>query len=273
MSDLPSEPPSSQRDDRWWRSALSMAAAAIAHAHLESTGRNADWPDAVMNASAGRSMGWSRDRWASVPPELAGVADAFAERLGREYNGEGRIPYRLDNDPALRNLREGMRRSDVDATLRTVASSIVETVDRTRSPDPAAVTQVRDAMSRTMLAVRDGRSSGTDQQDFGRRLGTAAADAGIRAMNSVVEERARQSLAQTVQHTLGASAQPAARQRTQDAGRVGCPAGHHHQGPRRLARGTRGLRGAAHRGRFRQVERQVQHPDRCPGRPGCRAFH
>lgn len=212
-NEQPATPHRNPSDDKWWRSALDLAAAAVSHHAYERDGEEPAWSDAVMNASAAVSMGWRKDRWANVPSgPVVDVVKAFSERLAEEYGGQDRIPHQIDTHESLPNVREAMRRGRVDETLRAAAGSIVESADPPSAgsyhpPDPAAIDAVRNAMSATMIEARfneTGQSPQAAEENFGRRLGTAAADAGIQAMNGVLADRANQELARSVQQTLGA---------------------------------------------------------------------
>jgi len=193
-------------NDMWWRSTLALAADLVRHAEYERTGQYAEWSDAAMRASAGVSIHGRVGRFADVPAgEVADVARAFSERLAEEYGGEERIPHQIDSHESLPNVRAYMTRGSVDETLESAAISIVESADppapETYSrPDPAAIKTVRDAMSAAMVAARDDRSPAAGEENLGRRIGFAAAEAGVKAMNGVLANR---ELAQSVQKTMG----------------------------------------------------------------------
>ncbi|MEV6271760.1 hypothetical protein AB0L64_31655 [Kribbella sp. NPDC051936] len=211
-------------DDAWWRRALDATGATMQLRGYEQTGREATWSDAVMNASAAVSMPGPRaERWTGLPQgPLGNVADGFAQRLSEEYMFEkGRMGFLIDNTDFLPNVRSQMARGDVDKTLETAAKAIVTSADpgengeRWHHPDPGAVSDVRNAMSRQLLDGRYGSppASGNDavaDQNFGFRLGYATADAGVKAMNEFLTERNGSELARSVQHTLGAQPAPRA---------------------------------------------------------------
>jgi hypothetical protein len=224
----------------WWRSTLSLAADLLRHEEYELTGQYAEWSDAAMKASAGVSIHGRVGRFADVPAgRVNDVAVAFSERLAEEYMGEERNPHQIDSHESLPNVRAYMARGNVDETLETAALAIIESADppqppRFTMPDAATIKTGRDAMSEAMVAARDDRSPAAGEENLGRRIGFAAADAGVKAMNRVLADR---ELAQSVQKTMdphaarsdasvttavdGAAARPASQALTQSKGGLG----------------------------------------------------
>ncbi|MFD3401828.1 hypothetical protein ACFWUU_14160 [Kribbella sp. NPDC058693] len=223
-------------DDAWWRRALDATGATMQLRAFEQDGREVNWSDAVMNASAAAAMGLrgnNNERWANLPSgPLGNLSDGFAQRLAEEYIENGRMGYHIDNTEFLPNVRMHMARGDIDRTLETAATSIVTSADpgehgeRWHHPDPDLVSDVRNAMSRQLLDGRyaDGQVAGSEavaDENFAYRLGYATADAGVKAVNAGIAARPDKELARTVEQALGAQAAPrvaAAGERTDGAG-------------------------------------------------------
>lgn len=212
------QPATSHRDpssDAWWRKTLDAAAATTQLRAYEETGKDVSWSDAVMNASAAASWGWRDGR--NLPSGPVGdLANGFATRLAEEYMREENIPHQIDNHESLPNVRAYMARGDVDETLRTAATSIVESADRGapgeyKRPDQDKIAEVRNAMSDRLLNGRFDRAPADGPENFGRRLGYETADAGVQAINRIMAESRDNELARSVQHTLGAQPAPMAR--------------------------------------------------------------
>ena len=211
-------------DDGWWRRALDATGATMQLRAYEQDGRDVNWSDAVMNASAAASMGWREhhnQRWTELPKgPLGHLAVGFAQRLAEEYIERGRMGYHIDAE-GLPNVRAYMAGGDIDGTLETAAVAVVTSADpgergeRRHNPDPELVGDVRNAMSKQLLDGRYGNPEATgneavDGQNFAYRLGYATADAGVKAVNAGLAERSDKELAQSVQHTLGAQPVPRA---------------------------------------------------------------
>ncbi|WP_319041236.1 hypothetical protein [Kribbella solani] len=162
---------------------------------MTETGRLPGWADAAMHGSALASGG-----------EEADLFNGLAERLGSEYTTQNNVGHRIDNRESLPNVRADVAQDDIDQALRRIATAIVEDHQRTsRRPDPDQISAVREAMAQRLAESRFGNLPADGPGTYGTRLGRETAEAGITAMKQVLRE---ESLAHTVEHTLGAQAAP-----------------------------------------------------------------
>ncbi|MFG1906726.1 hypothetical protein [Kribbella sp. NPDC048928] len=116
-------------------------------------------------------------------------------------------PIRDQIDP--RALPATLATGDVDQTLQRAATVIVEAADRANgttdaAPDPATVAQVRGRMHYTMEQVQLGLQHAPPGENFGHRLGLAAADEGLYAVERVARDQRMAEFSQN--RTAGAAA-------------------------------------------------------------------
>jgi hypothetical protein len=196
---------SAQRDDKWWRSTLRDAAATVSPREQQFPGP--DWfPPAVLNASAAQRIGAGPEELRYQPAAVGEVARGFAERLSQSpYEWQQETVNQIDTGELMTTLATG----DADETLTRAATVIVEASDRAsggpdRAPDPQAVAQVSSRMRYTMGQVQMGVQHAPPGDNFAHRLGLAAADEGLYAMDHVSQESLRPQRAQErAQQTTG----------------------------------------------------------------------
>jgi hypothetical protein len=147
----------------------------------------------VLNASAAQRIGAGPEELRYQPAAVGEVARGFAERLSESpYEWQQETVNQIDTGELMTTLATG----DVDETLKRAATVIVEASDRAsggpdRAPDPQAVAQVSSRMRYTMGQVQMGLQHAPPGDNFAHRLGLAAADEGLYAMDHVSWESSR----------------------------------------------------------------------------------
>ena len=192
-------PASDLHDDKWWRSTLREAAATVAPAEQRQPLPAPDWyPPAVLNASAAQRIGAGPEELRYQPAAVGEVARGFAERLSKSpYEWQQDTVNQIDTGELMTTLATG----DVDETLERAATVIVEASDRAsggpdRAPDPQAVAQVSGRMRYAMGQVQMGLQHAPPGDNFAHRLGLAAAEEGLYAMDHVIRDNERVQRAQ-----------------------------------------------------------------------------